>query len=78
MLFLNDAFISSVIGYAAGYKPTSFNESIVMLFDEQGRLVGMNDLTNQTTYYRLWTNQSIAGYTPFYVSNEVKIYRLNV
>jgi hypothetical protein len=78
MLFLNDAFISPVIGYAAGYKQTSFNESIVMLFDEQGRLVGMNDLTNQTTYYRLWTNQSIAGYTPFYVSNEVKIYRLNV
>jgi hypothetical protein len=78
MLFLNDAFISPVIGYAAGYKQTSFNESIVMLFDVQGRLVGMNDLTNQTTYYRLWTNQSIAGYTPFYVSNEVKIYRLNV
>ncbi|HUV02854.1 MAG TPA: STT3 domain-containing protein [Desulfobacteria bacterium] len=77
MLFLNDAFISPVIGYAAGYKQTSFNESIVMIFDEHGRLVGMNDLTNQTTYYRLWTNQSIVGYTPFYVSDEVKIYRLN-
>ncbi|MBN1762323.1 MAG: hypothetical protein JW878_04500 [Methanomicrobia archaeon] len=78
MLFLNDAFIAPVIGYAAGYKQTSFNESIVMILDEHGRLVGMNDLTNQTIYYRLWTNQSIAGYTPVYVSNEVKIYRLNV
>ncbi|MFZ2070911.1 MAG: STT3 domain-containing protein [Halobacteriota archaeon] len=78
MLFLNDAFISPVIGYAAGYKQASVNESIVMICDEHGRLVGMNDLTNQTTYYRLWTKQSIAGYTPFYANNEVKIYRLNV
>lgn len=78
MLFLNDAFIAPVIGYAAGYKQISFNESIVMLFDEQGRLVGMNDLTNQTTYYRLWNNHSLDGYTPFYANNEVKIYKLNV
>lgn len=78
MLFLNDAFISPIIGYAAGYKLTPFNESIYMTFDENGRLVGMNDLTNQTTYYRLWTNQSIEGYTPFYLGNEVKIYRLQV
>jgi asparagine N-glycosylation enzyme membrane subunit Stt3 len=78
MLFLNDAFISPVLGYAGGYKQPSFNESIVMSFDEQGRLVGMNDLTNQTTYYRLWTNQSIDGYTPFYANNEIKIYRLTV
>ena len=78
MLFLNDAFISPVLGYAAGYKPPSFNDSIVMFFDEHGRLVGMNDLTNQTTYYRLWTNHSVDGYTPFYANNEVKIYKLNV
>ncbi len=78
MLFLRDAFISPIIGYAAGYKLTPFNESISMTFDEHGRLVGMNNLTNQTTYYRLWANQSIEGYTPFYASNEVKIYRLNV
>ena len=78
MLFLNDAFISPIIGYAAGYKLTPFNDSIRMTFDENGRLVGMNNLTNQTTYYRLWTNQSIDGYMPFYASNEVKIYRLNV
>ncbi|MBL7118223.1 MAG: hypothetical protein ISS94_05515 [Candidatus Syntrophoarchaeum sp.] len=78
MLFLNDAFISSIIGYAAGYKPTPLNESIRMTFDDNGRLVCLNNLTNQTTYYRLWTNQSIEGYTLFYASNEVKVYRLNV
>ena len=78
VLVLNDAFISPIIGYAAGYKLTPFNESILMTFDETGRLRGMNNLTNQTTYYRLWTNQSIEGYTPFYLSNEVNIYRLNV
>jgi len=77
MLFRNDAFISPIIGYAAGYELTPFNESIRMTFDEHGRLVGMNHLSNQTTYYRLWTNQTIEGYTPFYVSDEVKIYRLN-
>ena len=78
MLFLNDAFISPIIGYAAGYKPTPFNESIRMTFDENGQLVGMNNLTNQTTYYRLWTDQSIKGYTPFYANKEVRVYRLNV
>ena len=77
MLFLNDAFISPIIGYAAGYEFTPVTESIRMSFDEHGRLVGMNNLSNQTTYYRLWTNQTIEGYTPFYVSDEVKIYRLN-
>jgi asparagine N-glycosylation enzyme membrane subunit Stt3 len=78
MLFLNDAFIAPIIGYAAGYKPTSFNDSIRMTFDDNGRLVGMNNLTNQTTYYRLWTNQSIEGYTPFCVNNEVKVYLLEI
>ena len=78
MLFLNDAFIAPIIGYAAGYKPTPLNESIRMTFDDNGRLVCLNNLTNQTTYYRLWTNQSIEGYTLFYASNEVKVYRLNV
>jgi len=78
MLFLNDAFIAPIIGYAAGYNLTPLNESIRMTFDENGRLVGMTNLTNQTTYYRLWTNQSIDGYTLFYASNEVKVYRLNV
>ncbi len=78
MLFHYDAFLSSIMGYAVGYNRTSINESIMMTFDDNGRLVGMNDLTNQTTYYRLWTNQSIGGYTPFYLSKEVKIYRLNV
>jgi len=78
MLFLNDAFISPIIGYAAGYKPALFNESIRMTFDDNGRLVGMNNLTNHTTYYRLWTEQSIEGYTLFYANKEVKVYRLNV
>ncbi len=78
MLFHYDAFLSSIMGYAVGYNLTSITESIRMTFDDNGRLVGMNDLTNQTTYYRLWTNQSIEGYTPFYLSKEVKIYRLNV
>ncbi len=77
MLFLNDAFISPIIGYAAGYNLTSLNESIRMALDERGQLVAMNNLTNQTTYYRLWTNQSIDGYTPLYVKREVKVYRLN-
>ncbi len=77
MLFLNDAFISPIIGYAAGYNLTSLNESIRMTLDENGRLVAMNNLTNQTTYYRLWTNQSIDGYTLFYANKEVKVYRLN-
>ncbi|RJS73027.1 hypothetical protein CW714_03705 [Methanophagales archaeon] len=77
MLFLNDAFISSIIGYAAGYNLTSRNESVRMTFDENGRLVGMNNLTNQTTYYRLWTDQSVEGYTLFYSNKEVKVYRLN-
>ena len=78
MLFLNDAFISPIIGYAAGYKPALFNESIRMTFDENGRLVGMDNLTNHTTYYRLWADQSIEGYTLFYANKEVKVYRLNV
>jgi asparagine N-glycosylation enzyme membrane subunit Stt3 len=78
MLFLNDAFISPIIGYAAGYKPSLFNESIRMTFDENERLVGMNNLTNQTIYYRLWTDQSVDGYTLFYTNKEVKVYRLNV
>jgi len=77
MLFLNDAFISSIIGYAAGYNLTSRNESVRMTFDENGRLVGMNNLTNQTTYYRLWTDQSVEGYTLFYSNKEVKVYRLD-
>jgi len=75
MLFLNDAFISPIIGYAAGYKPALFNESIRMTFDDNGRLVGMNNLTNQTTYYRLWTDQPIEGYTLCYANKEVKVYR---
>ena len=78
MLFRYDAFLVPIMGYATGYDLSPGNESIRMTVDDTGRLVGMNDLTNQTTYYRLWTNQSIEGYTPFYLSKEVKIYRLNV
>ena len=78
MLFRYDAFLVPIMGYATGYDLSPGNESIRMTFDDTGRLVGLNDLTNQTTYYRLWTNQSIEGYTPFYLSKEVKIYRLNV
>jgi hypothetical protein len=78
MLFWYDAFLTPIMGYAVGYSLTSSNESIRMTFDGNRRLIGMNNLTNQTTYYRLWTNQFIEGYTPFYLSKEVKIYRLNV
>ncbi len=78
MLFWYDAFLTAIMGYFTGYDLSPGNESIQMTFDDNGRLVGQNELTNQTNYYRLWTNQSIEGYTPFYVSKEVKIFRLDV
>ena len=78
MLFRADAFLATIMGYATGYDLSPGNESIRMTFDDNGRLVGQNSLTNQTTYYRLWTDQSIEGYTPFYLSKEVKIFRLDV
>lgn len=78
MLFWYDAFLTAIMGYFTGYDLSPGNESIRMTFDDNGRLVGQNELTNQTNYYRLWTNQSIKGYTPFYVSKEVKIFRLDV
>ncbi len=77
MLFRRGAYLSPIISYAAGYNLTSRNESVRMTFDENGRLVGMNNLTNQTAYYRLWTDQSIEGYTLFYANKEVKVYRLD-
>ncbi len=78
MLFWYDAFLTPIMGYASGYRLPPNNESIRMYFDDNGRLVGQNELTNRTNYYRLWTNQSIEGYVPFYVSKEVKIFRLDV
>ncbi|KAF5432276.1 Asparagine N-glycosylation enzyme, membrane subunit Stt3 [Candidatus Methanophagaceae archaeon] len=78
MLFWYDAFLTAIMGYFSGYDLSPGNESIRMTFDDNGRLVGQNELTNRTNYYRLWTNQSIEGYTPFYVSKEVKIFRLDV
>ena len=78
MLFWYDAYLMPIMGYAVGYNLTPSNESIRMYFDDNERLVGRNELTNRTNYYRLWTNQSIEGYTPFYVKKEVKIFRLDV
>ncbi|MCW3129713.1 MAG: hypothetical protein N2V75_06425, partial [Methanophagales archaeon] len=48
---LHKLFGMMTIGCAAGYNLTSRNESVRMTFDENGRLVGMNNLTNQTTYF---------------------------
>jgi asparagine N-glycosylation enzyme membrane subunit Stt3 len=78
MLFRYDAFIAPVMGDALGYTMTSRNESIRMFFDNRGRLVGANELTHQTTYYRLWTNQSMVGYSPVYANEAVKVYHLKV
>ncbi len=78
MLFWYDAFLTPIMGYASGYRLPPGNDSIRMYFDDYGRLVGRNELTNRTIYYRLWTNQSIEGYVPFYVSKEEKIFKLDV
>jgi asparagine N-glycosylation enzyme membrane subunit Stt3 len=67
VLFSRDAHLTPIMGYAAGYNLTPCSDSI-----------RMNNITKQTTYYRLWTNQSIEGYTPFYSSKEVRIYKLDV
>lgn len=68
----NDAMLSSIIGYCAGYE---MNNIFITFHDS--KLKAMTPISASSIYYRLWNGDYIEGYELFYENADVKIFKLN-
>lgn len=68
-----DGIIALVIEYASREGKEVFYN-----FNQTGHIEAMTPAASETNYYKLWTNQTMAGYDIVYANKEMKLFRLNI
>ncbi|VVB91788.1 Oligosaccharyl transferase STT3 subunit [uncultured archaeon] len=68
-----DGLIASVIEYCSGEGKEVFYN-----FNQTDHIEAMTPASSETSYYKLWTNQTMEGYDIVYANKEMKLFRLNI